>query len=149
MKFYCNTCGLLDPKRNICQLSGLEVSPTADSCSKHHSGVYICGICKKRTIYPVYNYKKDETYQILCSDCASKLSTCHTCTQRATCPFETDSSSLPKVVQKRIQQGPMTQIIQIRNPDRVEITCKTKCSCFSEEFGCMKEIGLCEKYDEL
>jgi hypothetical protein len=33
-------------------------------------------------------------------------------------------------------------------PSLVEITCKQRCSCFSEEYGCLKENGICGNYVE-
>lgn len=61
---------------------------------------------------------------------------------REECEFETNPSTIPKVVQQRIQQGPMTSIVQVKNPTRVEMFCKN-CKCFDEEFGCLKENSCC------
>jgi hypothetical protein len=48
-------------------------------------------------------------------------------------------------VQQTIRNGPMTQIIQIRNPELVSKTCKAGCPCFDSENECMRQFNYCKK----
>lgn len=35
---------------------------------------------------------------------------------------------------------------QVKNPDRIRITCQTGCPCFSDENGCLREFNHCGSY---
>lgn len=90
-----------------------------------------------------------DTDGFICNNCYAYLYTCALCTQGHECSFENDPSPLPKQVQKVIRQGNMTMQTVIQNPERVDITCRKLCSCFSEEFGCLKANGVCGNYKEV
>lgn len=83
---------------------------------------------------------------VFCSKCAEELASCVGCAHGRTCSFETDPSPIPPVIQKQIRQGLMTQIIQVKNPDRIAITCKLNCPCWDGE-NCGREVGYCNKYN--
>ena len=67
----------------------------------------------------------------------------------AFCSFENDPSPLPKIVQKQVRQGNMTAITQVRNPERIEITCKKDCPCYDPEFECLRQFGTCGKCENI
>lgn len=85
----------------------------------------------------------------LCHRCFSLLNTCNACVNGATCDFETNPSPLPKRIQKTIRQGNMTMQTVAKNEERIRETCQKNCACFSEEFGCLKENGICANYKEV
>lgn len=76
----------------------------------------------------------------ICPSCAENLGTCYTCVKAAYCDFESNPSTLPKIVQRVVQQGNMRTVTQVQNPDRIAITCQQNCACFDPEFGCMREL---------
>ena len=84
-----------------------------------------------------------------CIKCLQLFNTCHMCTERQKCDFETNPSSLPKQVQKTVRQGNMVMQTVEKNPARIDISCKAGCLCFSEEFGCLKQNGTCGNYTEV
>ena len=110
-----------------------------------------CDICRaplkasQATITP----KEDGDYIITCPNHSQLFGTCHLCLNANGCDFETNPSKIPKVVQRQIKQGPMTQIVQVKNPDRVAETCQKNCKCYDSEIGCLREHGTCGKYDEI
>ena len=115
----CETCGFRDLKNSVCQVFGHAINP-----------------------------KDDGTFGFYCKECVAAFSTCETCKHATECDFETNPSSLPKVVQKQIRQGNMMTVTQIKNPDRIEITCKNGCLCYDTENGCRKQFNLkCDKYE--
>jgi hypothetical protein len=111
---------------------GVKELPTTCSCC----GQYINGKA---------NLVAGRVDVALCDECFVR--SCRTCCQAAECVFETDSSPLPKVVEQRIEQGPMIQIMQVRNPERIAVTCAVKCKCYNKEFGCMRETGVCPNWN--
>ena len=84
---------------------------------------------------------------LLCPECTPRMSGCYGCVHGNECAFETDPSPIPKLVQKQIQQGPMIQIIQVRNPDRIAQTCAINCKCWDGKNNkCNKENDHCDYY---
>lgn len=69
------------------------------------------------------------------------------CEFAKTCDFETNPSTMPKIVQKVIQQGNMQMATQVRNPEREKITCAAGCKCYNETYGCSRQDNLCINYD--
>ena len=144
----CATCGLYDKNTNVCRL--LKVQQSDDNfCSRHQEHLHNCEKCQRlvpKTSYAIVSSL--DGFHILCLDCTPKLTTCHFCTKGQTCDFETNPSTLPKIVQKKIQQGPIVQIIQVKNPERIKITCQNGCSCWNtEDNACDKEINYCKNYE--
>jgi hypothetical protein len=136
----CNTCGLRDPAKNVCLLSGRTIDPAADFCSSHLREPPRCAECGKITLSPIF-----ENEQTFCSQCAEAITTCFGCSLASNCAFETDPSPIPKVVVKTVRQGPMVTQTQVRNPDRIAITCKLNCHCWNGEY-CGREDNWCSKY---
>ena len=83
----------------------------------------------------------------LCEDCLNATGTCQMCEFSKTCDFETNPSTLPKVVQKVVQRGNMQMATQVRNPEREKITCAAGCKCYNEKYGCSRQDNLCINYD--
>lgn len=137
---YCDTCGFRDADRNICLLRKVKIDPINDFCSNHNSSILYCEKCHS-LIFEKPHFVMDGTdkHHILCGRCAAALSTCNFCNHYSTCDFETNPSSLPKMVRKQIQQGPIISVVTIKNPDRVAITCQKNCNCYHPENGCMRE----------
>ena len=148
---YCRTCAILDPKLQKCRMFGHEVNPAVDFCSKHTTELVICELCdgqipKNQSIISV---TKGKPNRLVCERCSQLYGTCQLCKNSAFCSFETDPSPLPKIVQKQVRQGNMTAITQVRNPERVEITCKKNCLCYDAEFECLRQFGTCGKCDNI
>jgi hypothetical protein len=144
----CETCAIKEPNTNTCRLFGHKVEDT-DFCSKYTKELKICSICGRPTNNLIIEIDKKKDYPIaVCNQCRLNAGTCARCTEFANCLFETDPSPLPKVVQKKIQQGNMVMTTQIQNPDRVEITCK-KCPCWNEEGYCNREFICCSNYRDV
>ena len=143
------SCGFRDPETQLCQLlQGNIPAPEDCRCPLYNSEPMSCAFCNKIIISSPCISKKGAEWLTICGDCAALFGTCHMCEHGQECDFQTNPSPLPMQVQKQVQQGPMIQIMTIKNPERVEETCKKNCACWSEQFGCMKENGTCEKYGE-
>ena len=145
---YCRTCRILDPVQHVCQLNGMRVDPNEDFCSRHATTLETCDVCGKPVIKPILT-PDGTSWKKLCGDCAEQLNTCGFCRMADTCSFESDPSPLPKMVQRRIQQGPMTSITTVQNPDRVAITCAKGCACYDAEQGCMRQFHCCNKLEHI
>lgn len=114
------------------------------SCAAWTSELEFCSICQRPlerqsiAIFPT-------GARLICKDCMKHYGTCAMCVN-ADCEFEQNPDPMPKIVQKRIQQGNMVQIAQIKNPDRIEKFCPT-CSCWNKEYkSCEKEYGCCPNH---
>ena len=107
-----------------------------------------CEVCGSIDPNYVLFLNKDETAYIpVCSNCSKLSGTCGECLKSATCDFETNPSPIPKAVQKRIQQGNQIVMAQIKNPSRIDATCRINCPCFSEENGCCREYNCCNNFE--
>ena len=144
----CRTCCLRDTTTSVCAISNTVVDADKDFCSKHKTELIYCEICGSGLLSPIL-VPEGEKYHMLCPNCSEQLSTCSFCRNVSTCAFEADRSSLPKIIQKQIRQGPMVQIVNIKNPEREKITCQKKCDCYSEELGCMKEFNWCKNINHI
>lgn len=86
---------------------------------------------------------------IMCPQCFSVTKTCIMCKEAHNCDFETNPDPSPKQIKQTIRQGQITMQMSVRNPDRIEKTCKLNCKCFDEELGCLKQNGTCGQYEEV
>ena len=89
----------------------------------------------------------DDSYEFVCPLCAAASGTCRLCTHVTKCSFETDPSPLPKYIRQSTQKQGFFIQQDVPNPDRIEITCRNGCPCFSQEFGCLKQNGTCGNYE--
>jgi hypothetical protein len=92
-------------------------------------------------------YIDHTTGQLLCAKCNEAYGTCSACADSNTCDFETNPSPLPKVVVQVMRQGPVTSQTQIKNPERIAITCAVNCACYHNGI-CCKEFGTCANWKE-
>ena len=148
--YRCGSCLLRRAQDGLCSRGGQVVQESEEACrwyvgEQHTATCELCGsVIESRSavVYP------EDTVHITCGQCAGKMGSCATCIRVKECAFETDPSPIPQVVQKRIQQGPMTQIVQVMNPDRIAITCKMGCACWDNEAeACNKQTcGTCGTY---
>lgn len=150
MNKYCKTCGFLDPTRPVCLLRGEQVDATADFCSKHQIPIYIgkCNICGKDVYDTNCVIDSEEPHSIYHLVCAKAINTCSTCTFGKACEFRTNPDPMPQMVNKTIRQGNMIMQQTVPNPSRIEKFCYN-CTCFSMEYGCMKQNNCCDgKWEE-
>lgn len=146
----CKVCGFADLKQNVCQLFRMKIDPDSDYCSKlqDKTTVKICDVCGRAIVdnhstflVPTENIE----WKLLCDECINLINTCAFCKNSQTCDFETNPSTLPKMVQKQIRQGNMVAVTTIKNPERIRETCQKNCKCFSAENGCMREFNYCKE----
>ena len=144
---YCKTCGFLDRRQNVCQLTGWQVQPNNDFCFRHQEEVDKCDFCGSPVIDPLLYLNEDQKVFFVCHSCKDKFGTCGTCKRKQDCSFIADQS-MPDMVQKQIRQGNMTTVMPVMNPQKIEKHCKNGCVCFDAEFGCLKQnCGTCGKYE--
>ena len=140
----CANCALYVKDQKGCIRNQRHEEETF-SCADWTDHLDNCEICKRPTLTKdlcVGIYQKGAHY--VCRDCAHKYGTCALCVN-ADCEFETNSDPMPKIVQKRIQQGNMIQIAQVRNEERVKKFCHS-CSCWNKEGYCNREFNCCGNY---
>lgn len=140
----CNTCAYYS--NSTCNLTRRPASPDHSSCAARISKDKIgpCDLCHSTSTLHVA-IAANNTY-LLCPNCFSSLGTCRTCASQPTCSFETDPNPLPKLVQKRIQQDNMVQVITVPNPERISALC-TSCPCYNPEGYCNKECNTCASWN--
>ena len=148
----CFNCGYRQLDNTKCPLIGYAYpndETAAPVCPYWTSEITYCGVCGQIIAGPglMLYEAADGTFQNICERCKKASGTCAMCTKSNLCDFETNPSPIPKAVQKQVQQGPVTTITTIRNPSRIDITCRVNCPCWDENFGCLKENGTCGKYE--
>ena len=146
MKKYCRTCGILDKQQNVCPLLRSQVDPDKDYCTKHTTELNQCELCGHPTLTPFYT-RDGDNWHIFCQECIHKLNSCSFCKKVTECLFETDPSPIPKMIQRRIQQGPMVTVATVKNPERIRQTCMNGCPCYDSEFDCMRQFNYCERME--
>ena len=140
---YCGQCALRNPNNQKCQIIGWSYKDDDLACKNLCNHLSICEYCGRA--FPSIMNILDE--KLICEDCLSATGTCQMCEFSKTCDFETNPSTLPKVVQKVIQRGNMQMATQVRNPEREKITCAAGCKCYNEKYGCSRQDNLCINYD--
>ena len=156
--YFCETCAISTPRLDVetgrvCNRTRSAVKDT-DFCSHHAKELWKCDCCGNQfwsTPYIIMNATEDGVVDsidaCICPQCNHNLYTCRTCQNMDKCKFESDPSPLPKVVQKTIQDGFITTVTQVMNPERIAITCEKGCPCWSQNFGCSKQNhGTCQQY---
>ena len=150
----CGDCGLKVEQGtdSFCSLSKIKIDPNIDSCSKHtfQETMKICEICGSVLLEPGIVDLIDGHAHILCHNCISQLGFCNTCRNIKDCKFEPDPSPTEKIIQKEIRQGNMSMMTTVKNPKRIEETCKKGCYCYDEKNGCIREtIHYCTSWKSL
>ena len=113
-------------------------------CPMYLSSYETCDLCGQPILDGVV--WDTENHLTLCKQCAHQFGMCSTCETAQTCLFETDPSSVPKIVQQTVRQGNMVSTFPVKNPNRIEITCKNGCRCFDPEKGCLREFSTCANW---
>ena len=145
---YCKNCALRNPSASKCQLTGLEFQPLDQACAHYVEHLEECGICgKKLPKGEVIDVTNPADVFYICPSCEQLLGTCKTCEKARKCSFNSDPSTLPKIIPQTIRQGNTVMQTQVRNPERVKITCAKNCACYHAEMGCLREESqCCDKY---
>lgn len=141
----CGDCALWQHNGGTCPYFNEAFPATTLCCPKITSSVTSCDICGMLTIprASFMDMTDPDHPHTVCANCQQHFGKCPTCQHSQTCSFETDPSSLPKMVQKQTRQGNMVQIMTVPNPERIRQTCQKGCPCFSEEFGCLRQNNSC------
>lgn len=125
-----------------CTLLGGKVS-ALKGCPYHSSVAYRCEFCGKYLI-PEQVIITDNKF--VCESCLALLSTCRGCRNSITaCRFAKDSSVTEPfytVQTQRVSGGQVQR--QIKNPARIEKTCKL-CKCFNGE-TCGRDYDYCANH---
>jgi hypothetical protein len=150
MKKSCGECLFLTSD-NLCQRiqSKIEYQEDIHNCPLYlnKESAQFCKICG-RPILSGATYDMN-TLETFCAECSSKYGTCALCAKAQYCAFQEDPNPLPKQVLKTFQKGPMVVQQQIPNPDRIAATCAQSCSCYSQELGCLRQYGNCNKFETI
>ena len=144
----CFTCAYRTLNPQQCPLIGYQYADDRNQvCPYYTTELPKCDICGQIDPNSVLTKKSDGSWIRLCKNCQNKSGTCGGCSKSSTCDFETNPSPIPKAVEKRFQQGNQIMITQIKNPLRIDATCRINCPCFSEENGCCREYNTCNNFD--
>lgn len=145
----CSNCGFRTLNPQQCPVIGYDYADPASSCPHHVYELVHCSFCDAIIPKPHYTliHSVDNSWKPICDNCFKLSGHCGGCSKSTTCDFETNPSTIPKAVQKTFQQGPQTITTMVKNPTRIDITCRVNCQCFSEEFGCLRENNTCGKYE--
>ena len=137
----CGQCIYVVKTSAQCSKLGITVDLQKDTCPLGSSTVYVCARCSHITDDPIFDAYTGG--KVICGNCLAELRTCASCVSSAYCDFESNASSLPKAVVQNIRQGNMVIQTQVRNPERVKITCANGCKCFHEG-ECMRQHNYCD-----
>ena len=136
----CSECAYYISSK--CVLFGDQTS-SLRGCPYQSSFAYKCEFCGK---YLTSEQVIIVENKIICDSCLKLLSTCKGCKNSIiACRFEQDRSvaETPYIVQtQRVNGGQIQQ--QVRNPARIEKTCKL-CKCFNGEY-CGREYNWCSNH---
>ena len=145
----CSTCGFAALNLPECPVIHSPIDPSANqSCPYWTAEINYCAICRNPILkHPIFFNSIDGSLKAVCKGCKEHFGSCGVCSKSTACDFETNPSTIPKAVMKSFQQGNMITQTQIKNPARIDLTCRINCECFSEEFGCLRENGTCGKYE--
>lgn len=146
----CDTCAYKALQNGGCPVFHADMSGK-DGCPYHSTEAHICGICGS-VIFGKAILEEDEgRWHKLCGSCLSAPD-CQICGNQY-CAFQQDQSCHePPFVMREMRQGNMMIQQQIRNPKRVEATCRQGCPCFNEDglddgTFCSRQNGCgCNKY---
>lgn len=147
----CGQCALWQPESKTCRLYKGITRNSQDSCPEGTSKLEKCDICG-REILPsqiIIDMGLEHTTHIICPNCDQIYYTCNTCAQSLICDFETNPIDLPKQIQQQMQTGNGYIVTTVKNPSRIEKTCKVNCTCWNEENGCLKQNNYCNKHQIL
>ena len=125
-----------------------EINPDKDYCSWGiaKDTLVQCQICKRGCEKPTIVCDNGHTPILICDSCCELLGSCKVCEECNGCDFESNPSSLPKIIQKQIPVQGGYMVTQVKNPERIALTC-VNCICYcKEDEACNREVGQCGKY---
>ena len=142
----CGRCTLRNQVTGVCQVFNKKVENT-ECCPAYTSVTFQCETCGQTMSNPIiYTQEGSEKYYLVCGHCAPQLNGCAICTCE-TCDFQSNPSPTPLYVTQQVRQGNAIMQTQVRNPERVKITCEAGCKCWDpEEKSCNRECGGCGKF---
>lgn len=143
------TCGECALRQNgICPIFQEAVEAAQSACVKYTDELFTCELCGGIILRGdrLFDVTIPNEIHTVCRNCKKHFGHCASCKCGNECRFETDPSDLPKLTQKEFRQGNMIQIVTVKNPSRVDLTCKNGCPCFDPDFGCLKENNTCGNY---
>ena len=126
-------CGF--DNEGICKVLNVKTIKNCH-CPFYKETIDTCALCGK----PIVEAGIIDGGELYCVKCGMLLGTCDTCRHMPVCTFVTDPSPVPKVIQQSVKQGNMIASMPVKNPNRIEITCKKGCECWNDEYGCMREV---------
>lgn len=147
----CETCAYsIPPGRNPqippdgfgCQRTQSIVKIERD-CPFHTPISELCPLCGK-PIPANTGFIPHKMRILVCNNCGEYLYSCTTCKHQAGCHIRNYTGPKPIHVIKEVKAGPMTQRIQILNPELEEEFCPT-CIC-GGRINCAM-LGRCDKYE--
>lgn len=143
----CGRCGLPGLNGGVCPVFQKPMERDEPGCPLFQTDVTLCELCDQPVI-PTANailYLTEGGYHSLCGGCVQKVNTCVGCKKSASCAFENDPRP-DKYVLRTVRQGNTQIQTQVLNPEIVRDTCQNGCGCFSEEFGCSRQMNWCANY---
>lgn len=146
----CGKCLIRRAEDGFCAVINDVVKVTDSACVKcaTEDSIFVCELCGTATLKSSAVVFVEDRTHLVCGNCAKYTSMCQTCIKVRECAFETDPSPIPFTIQKHIQTGPMVQIMEVMNPERIAITCKMGCDCWDNvnETCAERTYGNCSNY---
>lgn len=144
---YCASCALRSTEQDVCVRTNTPINPNEDFCSHHVTEIKRCDLCGHPYVGPDVIYQEGENLYITCQRCMSRMGTCEVCQHGNQCDFQTNPAQIPHMIMQTVRQGPMTMQTQVKNPERIKITCEAGCPCWDPEAECCKEFSTCGNYN--
>ena len=140
MERNCGQCALKALRNGMCPVFNANMEGE-NGCPYFTTEIHTCDICGNPIPKGGYIQEDNGEFHLMCDNCATGHP-CRSCKEVRNCRFETDQDCQePPYVMVQQRQGNMVVQTQALNPRRVQATCAAGCSCYSEEYGCMKEHG--------
>ena len=144
----CAKCGHL--KGGNCLLTNAAIpNPNETFCMHYTESPYVCEVCGKHLTQETVNYTNGNKapHHLICLQCYTTITTCRGCIESGNCRFEQDQTvPEPPYVMQQVRQGNAIMQTQVKNPKRINLTCRANCPCFINE-ECMKSAdSSCDKY---
>lgn len=147
----CGQCAWPGLNKGICPFFQEPRGGDMEACPRFATEIRYCEICGRpilRTQDSVLIEDSRGEYRTICNQCGVALKTCAGCQNGRSCAFENDPRP-DKIILKTIRQGNAILQKQVRNPEIIRDTCAKGCKCFSEEFGCLREINCCGNHNTI
>ncbi len=146
VKKTCGQCAYWQYMGGTCPIFRRPVNSEEQACLSFVKQFQICQVCEKPTPDYFIDITEEEKPHIICLNCDKHWQMCPTCVNGNQCEFQTNPSPIPKTIRKQIQNGNMTMVTEVPNPERIRKLCQELCPCFDPENGCLKQKNSCEKW---